>query len=95
MPLEDILDKKVLFFVDDEKNFEGYERILTENEKDFSETMEILVQRIFLLSRENNNLDPILQHIIDEKPSDLSWGRALLIDWKDEHILIMLPPQKP
>lgn len=94
IPLEGILDKKVLYFVDDEKNLEGYERILTENEKDFSEIMEFLVRWIFELSREEKyNLDPILQHLIDEKPRDLSWGRALLKDWNNEPILIMLPPK--
>jgi len=94
IPLENILNEKVLYFVDDEKNLEGYERILTNHEKNFAEVMEILLKRIFIMSHQTQyNLDSILQQLIGKKPKDLSWGRALLEIWDNEHILIMLPPK--
>jgi len=94
--LEKILEEKLFYYLDCEKNLEGHKRKLVGAIK-FGEGMEILVERIFEESGNGNQekYERILRILTNNKPKKLDWGRALLVEKQDSnHQLIMLPPRE-
>ena len=91
--LEGGLNETRFYFLDKTYNLE--------NEKDSELTLadfELIIEKIVTIAFENSgdkiNLEELKQKLIEIKPNDLSWGRALLTKTNNEHpILVILPPR--